>query len=72
MDELFRIALNNAAWAAGLALVAGAVSCFFRRRPALVHTLWLLVLLKLVTPSVLNVAPPWRQMMIKDAAAARR
>ncbi len=69
MDELFRIALSNAAWAAGLALVAGAGSCFFRRRPALVHTLWLLVLLKLVTPSVLNVAPPWGEVTIKDAAA---
>ncbi len=69
MDELFRIVLNNAAWAAGVALVALAGSCFLRRRPALVHTLWLLVLLKLVMPSVLNVAPPWGEVAMKDTAA---
>ena len=69
MDDLFRIAFCNAVWAAGLALVAVAGSCLFRRRPALVHTLWLLVLLKLVTPPVLNVAPPWGKVPIMDARA---
>ncbi len=69
MDDLFRIAVSNAAWAAGLALVAAAGSRLFRRRPALAHTLWLLVLLKLVTPSVLNVAPPWGKVPVMDARA---
>ncbi len=69
MDDLFRIAVSNAAWAAGLALFAAAGSRFCRRRPALVHTLWLLVLLKLVTPPVLNVAPPWGKVPIMDARA---
>ena len=70
MDDLFRIALSNAAWAAGLALVAATGSHFFRRRPALAHTLWLLVLLKLVTPPILTVAPPWGEVTTKDAVAA--
>lgn len=49
MDILLNIGLNNALVATLLALGAAALShrC---RRPALVHGLWLLVLLKLVTP----------------------
>ena len=72
MDDLFRVAISNAVWAAGLALVAVAGSRLFRRRPALVHTLWLLVLLKLVTPPVLTVAPPWGAVNVttNDAVAA--
>ncbi len=72
MDDLFRIAVSNAAWAAGLALFAAAGSRFCRRRPALVHTLWLLVLLKLVTPPVLNVAPPWAKVPIMDVRSGER
>ena len=52
MDALLHAALNNAAWAAALALAAAAGARIWRRRPALAHALWLLVLLKLVTPSV--------------------
>jgi RND family efflux transporter MFP subunit len=59
VDELFGIGLYNAAWATGLALVAAVGSRVFRRRPGLVHTLWLLVLLKLVTPSLVSVSHPW-------------
>ena len=32
---------------------------FWRRRPAIVHVLWLLVLIKLVTPSLTRVGFPW-------------
>jgi beta-lactamase regulating signal transducer with metallopeptidase domain len=49
MATFLEIALWNAAAAAVLALAAAAASRLFRR-PALTHTLWVLVLLKLVTP----------------------
>ena len=52
MDSLLRIALSNAACAAVLALLAAAVSRTLPRRPALAHALWLLVLLKLLTPAM--------------------
>src|SRR5438128_984365 len=42
--------------ATGLALVAAAVGSL--RRPALTHSLWLLVLLKLITPPLFTVAIP--------------
>jgi beta-lactamase regulating signal transducer with metallopeptidase domain len=59
VDDLFRLGLNNAAWATGLAIVAAVGSRVWRSRPALAHALWLLVLLKLATPSVLKIAQPW-------------
>ncbi len=49
MELLLRIGLSNAILAAVLAIVVAGLSRFCRR-PALVHSLWLLVLLKLVTP----------------------
>lgn len=58
MDTLLQIGLSNAVVAsllAVLALVVGAVC----RRPAVVHGLWLLVLLKLVTPPLVHVPVPW-------------
>jgi beta-lactamase regulating signal transducer with metallopeptidase domain len=58
VDDLLSIAVSNAVAAAVLALVAclaGAVN----RRPALVHGLWLLVLLKLVTPPLLRIPVAW-------------
>lgn len=54
MNDLPSIAVSNAVAALVLALMAylvGAVS----RRPALVHGLWLLVLLKLVTPPLIHI-----------------
>ena len=57
MGTLLEIALSNAVVAALLALAAAAVSALCRR-PALAHRLWLLVLLKLVTPPVLPVPLP--------------
>jgi RND family efflux transporter MFP subunit len=52
LETLLQAALFNAGWAAALALGAMVAGRAFRRRPALVHGLWLLVLLKLVTPSL--------------------
>jgi multidrug efflux system membrane fusion protein len=52
VDALLYVALNNAAWSAALALAAAAGARIWRRRPAVVHALWLLVLLKLAAPSL--------------------
>ena len=53
MDELLQIGLSNAVVAVLLAVPA-ALAGRYCRRPALVHALWLLVLLKLVTPPLLR------------------
>ena len=58
MDEFVRLGLTNAAWAAVLALAATAGAWFCPCRPAVVHVLWLLVLIKLVTPSLVRVELP--------------
>src|SRR3954447_23893132 len=53
--------LSNALLAGLLALLALAVGRF-SRRPALVHSLWVLVLIKLVTPPLVPLpVPGWRQ-----------
>ena len=57
MNWLLDIALTNAVLAALLAVLAAAVTLLCRR-PALVHCLWLLVLLKLVTPPLFSVPIP--------------
>jgi beta-lactamase regulating signal transducer with metallopeptidase domain len=57
VDTLLRVGLSNAVAACALAMVAGAVG-YFCRRPAVRHALWLLVLLKLVTPPLVDV-PIW-------------
>jgi beta-lactamase regulating signal transducer with metallopeptidase domain len=55
VSGLVAVGLTNAASATLLALVAAGVARFVRR-PALVHGLWLLVLLELLTPPVLVVS----------------
>jgi hypothetical protein len=71
VDELFRLALTNAAWATALALAATAGAWLWRSRPALVHVLWLLVLIKLVTPSLTRVGVlPVRAPAAPSAVAA--
>jgi beta-lactamase regulating signal transducer with metallopeptidase domain len=54
MGTLLEIGVSNAGMAAFLALPAAAVGSVCRR-PAVVHCLWLLVLLKLVTPPLFRV-----------------
>jgi RND family efflux transporter MFP subunit len=56
--DVVRIGLNNAGWAVALALAAAVVARLWRQRPALAHGLWLLVLLKLVTPGLVSVSLP--------------
>jgi beta-lactamase regulating signal transducer with metallopeptidase domain len=58
MDTLVHIGLLNAVLAMGLALLAAAARVL-RRRPAFVHALWLLVLLKLLTPPFLVIPISW-------------
>jgi beta-lactamase regulating signal transducer with metallopeptidase domain len=58
VDTLLHVGLSNAVAASALAALAGIVG-YFCRRPALRHALWLLVLLKLVTPPLVDV-PVWR------------
>jgi beta-lactamase regulating signal transducer with metallopeptidase domain len=57
LHALLSAAASNALAAAALAVPAALASR--RGRPALAHGLWLLVLLKLVTPPLLPVAVPW-------------
>jgi beta-lactamase regulating signal transducer with metallopeptidase domain len=58
MPTLVQVGLANAAAAALLALVALAAGRWCRR-PALVHSLWLLVLVKLVTPPLFPLELAW-------------
>lgn len=53
MQTLVQIGLTNAVLAATLALIVTVLARFIRA-PALVHTLWLLVLVKLVTPPLVE------------------
>jgi len=53
-DLLLQIGLSNLLISLALALVAWAVHAY-TKRPALAHLLWLLVLVKLVTPPVMTV-----------------
>jgi beta-lactamase regulating signal transducer with metallopeptidase domain len=58
VETLLHVGLTNAVMAAGLAVLAAAVSGLCRR-PALTHALWLLVLVKLLTPPLVNLPIPW-------------
>jgi beta-lactamase regulating signal transducer with metallopeptidase domain len=58
VEALFRIALSNAVAATILALAALLVSRVCRR-PALTHALWLLVLVKLITPPLRAIEFDW-------------
>lgn len=54
MNALLSLALGNAVAAAFLALIVFGISRVCRR-PALIHALWMLVLIKLITPPVLTI-----------------
>jgi beta-lactamase regulating signal transducer with metallopeptidase domain len=56
---VLRVGLGNAVAATVLAVLAASVGLFARGRPALRHGLWLLVLLKLVTPPLSTVPVAW-------------
>jgi bla regulator protein BlaR1 len=67
MAPLFEIGVTNAILATVLALVVWCVTRFVRQ-PALAHLLWVLVLVKLVTPAVVSI--PWAIEHAKPIAAA--
>jgi beta-lactamase regulating signal transducer with metallopeptidase domain len=69
MDTLLHVGLSNAALATALALSA-AIASRFCRRPALAHSLWLLVLLKLLTPPLWRVPLPWPAPVPEPTVAA--
>jgi beta-lactamase regulating signal transducer with metallopeptidase domain len=58
VERLLHVGLSNAIAAVVLAVVLAGVAAVCRR-PALVHSLWALVLLKLVTPPIISVPVPW-------------
>jgi beta-lactamase regulating signal transducer with metallopeptidase domain len=58
MDAVLDLGLHNAMLALLLALLVAALCCLFRR-PAIRHGLWLLVLLKLLTPPLCELRIPW-------------
>ena len=58
MQWLVEVGLSNALAASVLALAAWIVGKFWRR-PAVTHALWLLVLLKLLTPPIIEFPLPW-------------
>ena len=60
MASLLHVGLGNAAAATALALAAWLACRALRgRRPAVAHALWLLVLLKLLTPPLWTLRVPW-------------
>ena len=69
MDLFLRVGLGNAVAATLLAMAAAAVARL-ARRPALAHGLWLLVLLKLLTPPLWQVPVPWPEGGPPPTAAA--
>ena len=57
MNELYSALISNTIIAAALAILVAGITQIWRN-PYLAHALWLLVLVKLVTPSVLTVPSP--------------
>jgi bla regulator protein BlaR1 len=69
VETLYRAGINNALSATILALVVACLGRLLGRRPAVLHALWLLVLLKLVTPPLYEVSVPWREPAAMDRVA---
>ena len=66
MDGLLQLGLTNAAWATVLALAAAAGTRWLKRYPAVVHALWLMVLLKLATPSFVQLPLSWGNAQFRE------
>src|SRR5437588_843865 len=54
METLLQVGLSNAVMAAVIAVLVAVIARIWRR-PAVVHALWILVLLKLITPPLVNI-----------------
>jgi bla regulator protein blaR1 len=59
VETLYRAGLSNALSATFLALLVACLGRVLARRPAVLHCLWLLVLIKLVTPPLYELPVPW-------------
>ena len=70
MDAILRAGLSNAVWTVILALIALAGTRWRRSLPAVSHALWLMVLLKLVTPSLVQFSLPLAGVRIRGVAAS--
>ena len=66
MSTFGHIILSNVLVAAMLALVAAGLGRLCRR-PALMHALWLLVLIKLITPPLVTLPMPWPEYGTRGA-----
>jgi beta-lactamase regulating signal transducer with metallopeptidase domain len=62
------VGINNALSVSFLALLVACLGRMLLRRPAVVHGLWLLVLLKLVTPPLYEISVPWSGSLGGSAA----
>jgi RND family efflux transporter MFP subunit len=70
VNALLEVGLSNAVQAAVLVPAAALVGRCLRRRPAVVHVLWVLVLLKLVTPSLVHLEVPWTASAVEPTTIA--
>jgi beta-lactamase regulating signal transducer with metallopeptidase domain len=70
VEFLLELAWKNVAIAGVLALIAAAAGRFVRR-PALTHALWLLVLVKLITPPLWHLTVPWPRVANVDNSVVR-
>jgi beta-lactamase regulating signal transducer with metallopeptidase domain len=70
VDTLLHAAVANALTATLLALPV-ALAARLSRRPALAHALWLLVLLKLITPPLFPVRLPWADPLANAPVAGQ-
>src|SRR5260370_31160582 len=59
METLIHAGLLSALFAALLAVIVAGLAILCRRRPAAVHALWVLVLVKFLVPSVYPIEIPW-------------
>jgi probable HAF family extracellular repeat protein len=71
VDSIYQMVLSNAIVAAIMALAAVAVSRIVRR-PQVIHWLWVLVLVKLVTPPILQVPLSWTSRRPMEPARVQR
>ena len=60
METLLNLGLANALSATVLAVLVAASARLLARRPAILHCLWFLVLLKLLTPPLFEIPLPGR------------
>ena len=70
MAALLYAGLNNAVWSAVLALAAVIGARVWRSRPAVGHALWLIVLFKLLTPSLWQIKLPAAPVPARDIKAS--